>query len=114
MALLTRAAVRRQATSNGGSVNGDGATASLADSEDAGMNIKKGRSQNEAKEGGPALSRDIIGSVDEQCVVAKNDDTKAGEASQHDKPRETKPKRTRPVAKTAAGSSRKKGNREHA
>ena len=66
-----------------------------------------------AKEGGPALFRNAIGGVDEQFVVDKDEDTEAGDASQHDIPTEIKSKRTRRVAKTAAGSSRKKGNSEH-
>ena len=114
MALLTRAAARRQAASNGGSVNGDGATGSTANPVEAGTNTKKCRSQNEAKEGGPALFRNVIGGVDEQCVIAKDDNTEAGEASKNDIATEIKAKRTRQFAKTAAGSSRKKGNREHA
>ena len=113
MALLTRAAARRQAASNGGSVNTHEATASPSNRVYAAANIERGRSQNEAKEGGPALFGDAIGGVDEQCVIAKENNTEAGEASRNDITTENKTKRTRRVAKTAAGSSRKKGNSEH-
>ena len=92
-----------------------GATVSTTVRVDAETDIKKDRTQNRAKEGGPAVFMNAIGGVDEQCVAAKVKGTEAGEALQMDMHRESKAKRTQQVAKTrrATGPSRKRGNSEH-